>query len=141
MKTLCLSALAALLLAGCGGHAHRLVTDGNTAYLSGELVHDGGDDNRLVLTAPARRYVARGFVVEQRTDWAELRKRYGASESRHWDRIVAGLDTDHASYSVQTTVRADDGDAMSCRLVWTAMTRPAGVCTDRSGTIHPVRFE
>jgi len=101
MKTLYLSALATLLLAGCAQHTHLLVIDRETTYLAGELVHDQGEGNRLVLESPNHRYEARGFAVERGTDLAGLRKQYYSAQPRHWERITAGLDRDHSDYSAQ----------------------------------------
>lgn len=141
MKTLYLSTLATLLLAGCAQHTHLLVVDRETTYLAGELVHDQGAGNRLVLEAPNRRYEARGFAVERGTDMAGLRKQYYSAEPRHWERITAGLDRDHSYYSAQVVARSSDGGEISCRLNWAATSKPAGICTDQGGKALPVRFE
>lgn len=137
MKTLYFGALATLLLAGCAQHTHLLVVDRETTYLAGELVHDQGAGNRLVLEAPNRRYEARGFAVERGTDM----KQYKSNDSRHRERIAAGLDTDHSYYSAQVVARSSDGGEISCRLNWAATGKPAGICTDQGGKALPVRFE
>lgn len=140
MKALYLSVLAILLLTGCAGPAHLLVREDDAPFIAGELVHDRGEGNRLVLQAPNRRYEARGFIVERQTNLAALRKRYYIANPKHWDRIFAGLDTDHVIYSVETIAVSAEGDKVSCRLAWKSGGKPAGVCTDQAGTELPVRF-
>lgn len=110
-------------------------------YIGGELVHDRGEGNHLVLGTPSRRYEARGFVVERQTHIAELRKRYYGVNPKHWERIFSGLDTDHVTYSVETIAASAEGDKISCHIVWGGAAKPAGVCTDQAGTAFPVRFE
>ena len=141
MKALYLNVLATLLLIGCANPAHLLVRGDDALFIGGELVHDRGEGNRLVLEAPNRRYEARGFVVERQTNLAALRKRYYIASRKHWERIFAGLDTDHVVYSVETIAISAEGDKVSCRLMWGEGAKPAGVCADQSGTEFPVRFE
>lgn len=141
MKALCLSVLAILLLTGCASPVHLLVREYDAPFVGGELVHDRGEGNRLVLEAPTRRYEARDFVVERQTNLAALRKRYFIANPKHWERIFAGLDTDHVVYSIETIAVSAEGHEVSCRLVWTSGAKPSGVCTDQGGTASPVRFE
>lgn len=141
MKTFYLNILAILLLAGCASPAHLLVKEDDAPFVGGELVHDRGENNRLVLEAPNRRYEARGFVVERQRNLAELRKRYYGVNPKHWKRIFAGLDTDHVTYSVETIATSAEGDKVSCRLAWGGSAKPTGVCTDQAGAAFPVRFE
>lgn len=141
MKIFYSNILAILLLTGCASHIHQMVRENNVPFIAGELVHDRGEDNRLVLETPNRRYEAHGFAVERQTNLAELRKRYYGVNPKHWDRIFAGLDTDHVVYSVETIAISAEGDKVSCRLAWGGSAKPAGVCADQSGTEFPVRFE
>lgn len=141
MKTFYLSMLTVLWLTGCASPAHLLVKEDNAPFVGGELVHDRGEDNRLVLEVPNRRYEARGFVVERHTNMAALRKRYYGVNPKHWERIFAGLDTDHVTYSIETIARSAEGHEVSCRLMWGGGAKPAGVCTDQAGEKFPVRFE
>lgn len=141
MKKFYLHTLAAVLLTGCAGPVHVLVKEGSTPFIGGELAHDRGEGNHLVLEATNQRYEARGFVVERQTNLAELRKRYYGVDPKHWDRIFAGLDAGHAVYSVETVARSAEGQEISCRLMWGGAAKPAGVCTDQAGTTQPVRFE
>jgi len=141
MKTFYLSMLAFLLLAGCASQTHLLVKEGNAPFFGGELVHDRGEGNRLVLEAPNRRYEAHGFVVERHTSLAALRKRYYGVNPKHWDRIFAGLDTDHVTYSIETIAKSAEGHEISCRLMWGGGTKPAGVCADQAGVELSVYFE
>lgn len=141
MKTFYLNILAILLLTGCAGPVHQMIREDGTPFIGGELIHDRGKSNRLVLQTPNRRYEARGFVVEHQTNLAELRKRYYGVNPKHWERIFSGLDTDHVTYSVETIAKSADGEEVSCRLVWVDGAKPAGVCTDQAGAEFPVRFE
>ncbi len=141
MKTFYLSILAIFLLAGCASQTHLLVKEDNAPFFGGELVHDRGEGNRLVLEAPNRRYETRGFVVERQTNLAALRKRYYGVNPKHWERIFAGLDTDHVVYSVETIAISAEGHEVSCQLIWGGGAKPAGVCTDQAGTAFPIRFE
>lgn len=141
MKTFYLNILIVLLLTGCASHVHQMGGENDVPFIGGELIHDRGEGNRLVLEAPNRRYEARGFIVERQTNLAALRKRYYIANPKHWERIFAGLDTDHVIYSVETVARSAEGHEVSCRLMWMTGTKPAGVCTDQTGTEFPVRFE
>lgn len=141
MKTFYLSMLAFLLLTGCAGPVHLLVRDDDAPFVGGELVHDRGEGNRLVLEAPNRRYEARGFIVERQTNLAALRKRYYGVNSKHWDRIFAGLDADHVVYSIETIAKSAERHEVPCRLMWTSGAKPSGVCADQTGVEFTVRFE
>lgn len=141
MKTFYLNILAILLLAGCASPAHLLVKEDDALFIAGELVHDRGRDNRLMLETPDRRYEAHGFVVERQTNMATLRKRYYGVNPKHWERIFAGVDTNHVVYSIETIAVSAEGDKISCRVVWGGGAKPAGICTDQAGAEFPVRFE
>lgn len=141
MKTFYLNILAILLLTGCASQAHLLVKEGDAPFIAGELVHDSGRDNRLVLQAQNHRYEAHGFVVQHETDMRALHKRYYGVNPKHWERIFSGLDTDHVVYSVETVAISAEGDKISCRLVWGGAAKPAGVCTDQAGAAFSVHFE
>lgn len=141
MKTYHFGMLVILALTGCGAHVHQLIKVDKTQLVSGELVHDLGESNRLVLKFSDRSYEAHGFIVDRRTHLAELRKRYYGVNPKHWDRIFAGLDTDHVTYSVETVAVSTAGDKISCRLVWGGGAKPAGVCTDQTGAAFQVHFE
>ncbi len=141
MKSIYLSMLVVLMSAGCAGPVHRFSNAGGAPFFAGELVHDRGEGNRLVMEAPNRRYEAHGFAVERQTNLAALRKRYYGVDPKHWDRIFAGLDTGHEVYSVETIAKSTDGHEISCHLMWTSALKPEGVCTDQAGAAFPVRFE
>ncbi|MBI4936890.1 MAG: hypothetical protein HY846_01475 [Nitrosomonadales bacterium] len=141
MKTFYLGMLAILLLTGCVGPVHQMAKEGNAPFIGGELIHDRGKSNRLVLQTPNRRYEANGFAVEHQTDLAVLRKRYFIADRKHWDRIFAGLDAGHEFFSIETIAVSAEGPELSCRLIWASLTKPAGVCTDQTGAAFPVRFE
>ncbi|OGS95597.1 MAG: hypothetical protein A3G79_00635 [Gallionellales bacterium RIFCSPLOWO2_12_FULL_57_18] len=141
MKIFYLGILAVLWLTGCASHVHQLVREDGVPFIAGELVHDSGEGNRLVLEAPNRRYQARGFAVERQTNLADLRKRYYGVNPKHWDRIFSGLDTDHVTLAVETVARDNDGVEVSCRFVWISGAKPEGVCTDQAGAEFLVRFD
>lgn len=141
MKKYHLGLLAILMLTGCGAHVHQLVKGDSTQLVGGELVHDRGEDNRLVLKVSDRTYEARGFVVDRRTHLAELRKRYQGANPKHWNRISSGLDTDHVTYFAETVATSAEGDKIMCRLAWGGSAKPAGVCTGLAGGEIFVSFE
>lgn len=133
--------LAILMLTACAGSTHLLVKEGGAPFVGGELIHDRGEGNLLVLEAPGRRYEARGFVVDRQTNLAALYKRYHGINPKHWDRIFSGLDTDHVTYSIETIATSAEGDKVSCHLVWSRAKKPKGVCTDQAETAFSVHFE
>jgi hypothetical protein len=141
MKTYYFGMLAILMLTGCASQIHLLAKEDNAQFIGGELVHDRGKGNRLVLEASNRRYEARGFVVERHTNMAALRKRYYGVNPKHWDRIFSGLDNDHVTYFIETIAKSVDGQEVSCRIMWGGGAKSAGVCTDQAGAALPVRFE
>lgn len=141
MKKFYLGILAILWLTGCASHVYQLAREVEMPFIAGELVHDRGEGNRLVLEAPNRRYEARGFDVERQTNSAALRKRYYGVNSKHWDRIFSGLDTVHVVYSFETIARSAEGHEVSCRLMWKSGTKPEGVCTDQAGAAYSIRFK
>jgi hypothetical protein len=140
MKTFYLSVLAVLWLTGCTGYVHKMIREDGVPFTAGELVHDQGESNRLVLEMSNRRYEAHGFAIERETNLAELRKRY-ISNPKHWNRVFSGLNTEHVVYSFETVARSAEGQEISCRLVWKSGAKPTGVCTDQEGTAFLVRFE
>ena len=141
MKIFYLNILMALLLTGCTGHIHQMVREDDAPFIGGELVHDRGEGNRLVLEAPNRRYESRGFVVERQSNLAALRKRYYIANPKHWERIFAGLDTDHVVYSIETIAKSAEGDEVPCHLIWLSGAKPSGVCTDQAGIEFSVHFK
>lgn len=141
MKKYYLGILAILIFTGCASPTHPLEKQGSAPFVGGELVHDRGDGNLLMLDAPNRRYEARGFVVERHTNIAALRKRYYGVNSKHWERIFSGLDTNHVTYTAVTVAKSADGQEVSCSLIWGAGAKPAGICTDQAGASLLVRFE
>ena len=140
MRNSCLSILAILWLTGCASHVHQIVREDGVPFTIGELVHDQGGNNRLVLETQNRRYEAHGFAVERQTNLADLRKQYFPANRKHWERIFAGLDTDHVVYSIDTDATSPDGMNISCHLTWESRSKPAGVCTDQDSALFSVRF-
>ena len=130
---------AAVVLAGCGAHSHMLAKDSAPQLLKGEFSH--GQTNRLVLESADRQYEATGFAVEKHQNWAELERRYRGTEPKHWDRIFAGHDKDHETYSAQAKAIAKDGTELNCRLAWPSGKNPQGICSDKAGKEFAVRFD
>lgn len=141
MKTFYLSILAVLWLTGCTGYVHQMVREDGVPFTAGELVHDRGENNRLVLEMSNRRYEAHGFAVERQTNVEALRKRYYSTNPKHWDQVFSGLNTDHVVYSFETVAISAEGQKVSCRFAWKSGAKPAGVCTDQEGTAFLVRFD
>ncbi len=141
MKIFYLGILAILWLTGCASHVHQMARGEGMPFTGGELVHDRGEGNRLVLEAPNRRYEARGFAVEHHANLADLRKHYYGVNPKHWDRIFSGLDTNHVMFAVEMVARDNDGVEISCRFVWMSGAKPEGVCTDQAGAEFSVRFD
>lgn len=132
--------VAAVLLSGCTTHSHMLAQPtGGAAFVSGTFQHE--PPTRLMLETRDTRYEASGFVVQKDMNLSELRKRYRLSESRHWDRIVSGTDTDHRVHFVETLLRAQNGQQLTCRLAWPSGEAPAGFCTDPAGKELAVSFQ
>ncbi len=141
MRSYFFGMLAILVLTACASPAHQLSKGDSAPFIGGELVHDRGEGNHLVLEAPDRRYEARGFTVDRQTNLAALRKRYYGVNPKHWERIFSGLDTDHVTYSIETVAKSADGQEISCRVMWGGAVKPAGVCSDQAGAAFQVRFE
>lgn len=137
-RTLTIAALASLLGA-CATHSHQLGQGSSPEFLKGEFFH--GQQSLLVLESASRRYVTEGFNVHRHQDMTELSKRYRGSEPKHWDRIFAGHDTDHVSYSAVAIAKAPDGAELSCRFAWPSGKAPNGVCLDRTNNEFAVSFD
>ena len=129
----------ASLLGACATHSHQLGQGLSTELLKGEFFH--GQQSRLILESASRRYVAEGFEVHRHQNMAELSKRYRGSDPKHWDRIFAGHDTDHESYSAEAKAVAQDGVELSCRLAWPSGKAPRGICLDKANKEFAVSFD
>lgn len=137
-RSLAIVAVASLLGA-CASHSHQLGQGTSPMFLNGEFSHE--QQSRLVLESASRRYVAEGFEVQRHQNMAELSKRYRGSDPKHWDRIFAGLDTDHESYSAEAKAVAQDGAELSCRLAWLSGKAPRGICLDKANKEFAVSFD
>ena len=137
-RSLAIVAVASLLGA-CASHSHLLGQGSSAELLKGEFSH--GQQSRLVLESASRRYVAEGFEVHRHQNMAELSKRYRGSDPKHWDRIFAGLDKDHESYSAEAGAIAQDGAVLSCRLAWPSGKAPRGICMDNANKEFAVSFD
>lgn len=128
-----------VLLGGCAANLHQLSKDSSPELLRGEFLR--GHQNRLVLESVEQKYIAEGFEVHRHTHWAELRQRYRNSNSKHWDRIFAGLDRNHETYSTEPAPKSADGAELICQLGWGAGRKPQGVCRNNAGAEYQVRFD
>ena len=129
----------AVVLAGCGAHSHILTKASAPQLLKGEFSH--GQTNRLTLESADRQYEAAGFKVETHKNWAELSRRYRGVDPKHWDRIFAGFDKDHETYSAEAKAIAKDGAELNCKLAWPSGKAPQGLCLDKAGMEYAVRFD
>lgn len=134
-----LIAASAAIIAGCAPHLHQLQADSSPILVRGEFIHE--DPRRLTLTIGDRRYTADGFEIHRHTNQAELQRRYRNTNPKHWDRIFAGLDRSHETYSAEPAPKSADGAELSCQLGWSAGKTPQGVCQDKAGTEYQVRFD
>ena len=132
-------AAVASLLGACATHSHQLGQGSSAKLLKGEFFH--GQQSRLILESASRRYVAEGFEVHRHQNLAELSKRYRGSDPKHWDRIFAGHDKDHESYSAEANARAADGAELSCRLAWPSGKTPKGICLDKANKEFAISFD
>lgn len=128
-----------LVLGGCAATPHQLSKDSSPELLRGEFL--GGQQNRLVLESAEQKYVAEGFEVHRHTNFAELQKRYRNSNPKHWDRIFAGHDKTHETYSAEPAPKSADGAELTCQLGWGAGKMPQGACQDKAGAEYQIRFD
>ena len=140
VKTIGLCIISLLMLTGCASHVHQLVPVNNEPFISGELVHDAGKNNRLIIGTQSQQFESVGFAVEKQTNFAELRKRLMTTNRKHWERIASGLDTNHATYLIDTDVVSKSSEKMTCHLIWGESNKPAGHCTNQSGNSISIRF-
>jgi hypothetical protein len=85
----------------------------------------------MVLELNGKRFEARGFAIEQTQDLEALRRRYGPG--KHYDRIISKTDKDHIVYSAEPELRAPDGAAIRCSIIWGVPGNPAGTCMSTEG--------
>lgn len=132
--------LIGIALTGCAAHQHRLDTSADPDHLvSGHMEHRGlNSPDRLVVEMVGKRYEGE-LTVKQHVEWSKVRKAYG-NDSKHWQRITSGQDKDHHTSVGTAEIKAADGDAMQCRLVWSRSDRPEGECVDQTGDVHPIDF-
>ena len=128
-----------VIISGCAGHSHRLVSVNNSTPVTGSFSHEEGQEPVMVLELEGARYEGRGFVIQQFQDIAQLRKLYGFG--KHYDQIVSGMDRDHIKNSASPVLRAQSGETIRCLLAWSAGQGPAGVCTKPNGKQIHVRFD
>lgn len=129
----------AALIAGCAPQLHQLQADSSPALVRGEFIHE--KPPRLSLTIGDRRYIAEGFEIHRHTNFAELQRRYRNTNPKHWDRIFAGHDKSHETYSAEPAPKSADGAELTCQLGWGAGKTPQGACQDKAGAEYQVRFD
>jgi hypothetical protein len=122
---------ATCVLVGCAGHTHRLVADDEPGQAVGTIRHEGLAKPTMVMEFAGKQFDGEGFEIRRTQDLAELRRRYGPG--RHYDQIRSGVDSDHYIYSAEPELRAADGAAMKCALIWRARGAPAGTCRTEDG--------
>lgn len=133
--------LIVLILSACANHEHTLKTEHSDTFIRGQLVHDRGSENLLILETREHRYEARGFEVKKNTHIAELSRQY-SNDSKHWGRISSGLDTDHITYETKVQVQSTSGQSpLSCHLKWGRPKNITGTCTDHAGNRFLVAFQ
>ncbi len=137
--TTVLVCLSTFTLWGCGSHAHNLVAhEGNAAITAGKFLH-GTEGPAMVLEFQGESFEAHDFVISRKQDLVGLRKQYGPS--RHYDRILSGLDSDHYVYSAEPMLRSKNGAVLQCAAVWRVGGLPAGYCLTATGNRVNFQFE
>lgn len=131
---------ALFFLASCAGHTHRLVPESDAPMLSGRLIHGAADQTGQLLVEREGKRFEGSFRIERSHDWQTLRERYRGAP-RHWERINAGLDRGHEISAARAELKAPDGDALVCELVWPTRSKPVGVCTAGNGATLWLQFE
>jgi hypothetical protein len=129
----------AAVIAGCAPHLHQLRADSSPALARGEFIHE--NPRRLTLMIGDRRYTAEGFEIHRHTNLAELQRRYRNTNPKHWDRVSAGLDRSHETYSAEPAPKSADGAELTCQLAWGAGKTPQGACQDKAGAEYQVHFD
>lgn len=138
-KRLLSIACISLLFAGCAAPTYQLSKTSSPEFVGGEFNSD--QPSRLVIETGTKRYLAEGFEVSRHKNLTELRKSYRGSDPKHWDRIFAGHDTDHETYSAEPTAVSADGAELNCRLAWTRGGKARGSCNDNNGKDFLLNFE
>lgn len=125
---------------GCAGHSHRLARSDDPSVSAGSFSHERMEKRAIILEIDGQRYSARGFEVHRSQNLTELRRRYRAG-SKHYYRILSGLDTNHYVYSANPELHSDNGLTTRCSLTWRAFGVPAGTCRMADGKPIRVQFE
>lgn len=128
-----------LLFAGCAAPTYQLSKTSSPEFVRGEFNYD--QPSRLVIETGTKRYLAEGFVVTRHENMNELRRAYRGSDPKHWDRIFAGHDKDHQTYSAEPKALSADGAELTCRLAWPRGGKARGSCNDSNGKDYLLNFE
>jgi hypothetical protein len=128
-------ALSALALTACSTTV-LLSKPGGETVATGTLEFRPNPPHRLTITLDGKAY--EGDVDSKKLDnRAELRKRF-YSDSKHYQRIFSGLDTDHDIYQYKGILKAPDGATLTCEYLSSRKRGLLGACEDGKGQIYEV---
>lgn len=127
-----------VFLGGCASHTHQMSLQNDVESVIGSFTHEGNTPTSMIINIEGRSYEARGFPIRRWENLSELRQKYGFS-SKHYQRITAGLDTDHRYYSTDPTLLSLDGSSMKCSLAWQSGISPIGTCVAPNGETLSLR--
>lgn len=116
------------VLVGCAGHSHQLLSAKGDGVVIGAFSHEGNTEPSMMVEFAGRQYSSRGFTITRSQNLAELKKQLGGSGSKHYQRVMSGLDNDHFVYSAKPVLQSSDGKTMQCSLAWRSGQMPAGSC-------------
>lgn len=124
-------------LVGCAGHSHQLLSARSDGVVIGSFSHEGNAVPSMVVEFEGQQYSSRGFTITRSQNLAELKRQLGGSSSKHYQRVVSGLDNEHYVYSAKPVLQSGDGKTMQCSLAWRSGQTPAGSCkTDDKGDLE-----
>jgi hypothetical protein len=128
-------ALSVLVLAACS-ETIMLTKPGGEAVATGTLKFRPNPPHWLTVTLNGKTY--EGEVASKKVEnQAELFKRFG-SDSRHYQRIFSGLDTDHNVYQHKGILKSSDGATLTCEYLSSRERGTFGACEDGKGQAYDV---
>lgn len=124
-------------LVGCAGHSHRLISAKGDGVVIGAFSHEGNAEPSMMVEFEGQQYSLRGFTITRNQNLAELKKQLGGGGSKHYQRVMSGLDNEHFVYSAKPVLQSSDGKTIQCSLAWRSGQTPAGSCkTDDKGDLE-----
>lgn len=124
-------------LVGCAGHSHRLLSAKGDEVVVGAFSHEGNAEPSMMVEFQGQQYSSHRFTISRSRNLAELKKQLGGSSSKHYQRVMSGLDNEHFVYSAKPVLQSNDGKTMQCSLAWRSGQTPAGSCkTDDKGDLE-----